>query len=128
MSTLLLDASVWLAAVDTDDAFHHHARELIERSVERNSALAALDVTLYEVTAVALSEWGSPGDALRLAELVLAACPESVVRVDGELLAEAVQTAGERGIPVSEAANAVCARRRGWTVVSTDVARSGAGA
>lgn len=125
MSALLLDASVWLAALDRDDAFHQDAAQLIEGSVKRGAELAALDLTLYEIADVAVTRWGSPSDARRLVELVLAACPQTVERADGELLAEAVEIGSQRGIPVYEATYAACARRRGWTLVSTDVAGAG---
>ncbi|MEX2196156.1 MAG: PIN domain-containing protein [Thermoleophilaceae bacterium] len=122
MSALLLDASVWLAALDPDDAYHRDAAQLIEGSVERGAALAALDLTLYEVADVATARWRSPGDAQRLVELVHAACPGTLERVDGDLLAEAAAIGARHQISLYEAAHAACARRRGWTLVSTDVA------
>lgn len=122
MSTLLLDSSVWLAALDRDDPFHQDASQLIEGSVNRGAALAALDLTLYEVAEVAVTRWGSPEDARRLVDLVHAACPQTVERVDADLLAEAAAIAAERGTTIYEAAYAAAASRRGWTVVSTDVA------
>lgn len=63
---LLLDASVWLAALDRDDPYHVPARQLIERAGDGSAILAGLDLTLYEVANVAVTRWGSPKDAGRL--------------------------------------------------------------
>lgn len=121
MTALLLDASVWLAALDTDDA-EHAAAQAILRAAERDGlALAALDLTLYEVANVATVRWRAPQDARRLAELIAAACPDTLERVDPRTLAAAAKLAAERGLTVYDAAYVEAARRRGWTLVSCDL-------
>jgi predicted nucleic acid-binding protein len=82
VSALLLDASVWLAALDPDDRHHPPARQLIEASPDGSPILAALDLTLYEVANVAVVRWHSPPDAERLVELVRVACPDALERGD----------------------------------------------
>lgn len=46
---LLLDASVWVAAVDADDAYHAASRALV---LDPAKPLGALDLTLYEIANV----------------------------------------------------------------------------
>jgi hypothetical protein len=43
---LLLDASVWLAALDRDDPHHGSARRLLEATASGKVELAALELTL----------------------------------------------------------------------------------
>ena len=117
MNGLLLDAGVWLAARDADDRFHPESREL----VSRGSALAALDLTLYEVANVAAVRWGSTNEADRLVALVLTACADRLVRVDRDLMRAAAATAVRHSITVYDAAYVVCARERTDQLVSTDL-------
>jgi predicted nucleic acid-binding protein len=117
---LLLDASVWLAALDRDDSFHPAAQQLIEAAAAGTATLAALDLTLYEVANVAVVRWRSTADAGRLVTLVRLACPETLERADEELLGDAAAIAGRHGLTVYDGAY-VAAARRGWTLVSGDV-------
>ena len=57
MTTLLLDASVLLAAFDPEDDHHEPARSLLE---DDNVTLATLDLARYEVTNVAVRAWHAP--------------------------------------------------------------------
>ena len=117
MSALLLDASVWLAALDRQDRFHAEAARIVTRA----RPLAALDLTLYEVANVAAVKWRSATDAQRLVRLVTAACEDRLVRASGELLAEAAPLAIERGITLYDAAYVSAAAARGWVLVSADI-------
>jgi predicted nucleic acid-binding protein len=117
---LLLDASVWLAALDEDDRHHGAARKLIEAAADGRVALAALDLTLYEVANVAVVRWQSPKDAGRLVELVQNACGELVEAVSADLLEEAAAVAASEQLSVYDGAYVVAARRNGWTLVSGD--------
>lgn len=121
MNALLLDASVWLAALDPDDVHHGGARRLLEASAAGRATLAALDLTLYEIANVAVTRWRSKDDAARLVELAESACSEMIERVDAELLKEAATIAAEHELTVYDAAYVACARRRDWTLVSGDV-------
>jgi predicted nucleic acid-binding protein len=118
---LLLDASVWLAALDRDDSFHPAARDLLEAAAAGTAALAALDLTLYEVANVAVVRWRSTADAARLLTLVSLACPNTLERADEELLREAAAIADRHDLTVYDGAYVAAARRRGWTLVSGDV-------
>lgn len=116
--TLLLDASVWLAAVDRDDPFHESARALV---AEPGAGRAALDLTLYEVGNVAVRRWRDLGRATRLLRVVVTACGDRLAGVDQELALAAVSLAEEYGLTVYDAAYVAAARRHGWRLVSGDI-------
>lgn len=117
MSSLLLDAGVWLAARDADDAHRPSAIELVEGA----RPLAALDLTVYEVANVATRSWGSSRRARIVVDLVQQACVGSIVRVDERLAEQAIAIADEYGISVYDAAYAAVSKQNGWTLVSTDL-------
>lgn len=118
---LLLDASVWLASLDSDDQHHAAARQLLESAAAGSTTLAALDLTLYEVANVAVVRWRSPMDAERLVRLVTSACPTTLVRADDALLREATTTAAHHRLTVYDGAYVAAARRYGWILVSGDL-------
>lgn len=120
--TFLLDASVWLAALDRDDTHHASARRLLAAAASGPLTAAALDLTLYEVANVAVVRWRSRADAETLVRLVHATCPDTLERADPELLERSAAIAAEHGISVYDAAYVAAARRRAWTLVSGDVA------
>lgn len=117
MSSLLLDAGVWLASRDLDDRFHAEARALVEA---RAGKVAALDLTLYEVANVAVGKWESVAEARRLVDLVLVACGGGLVRADAELLHSASDVAVRRNVTAYDAAYVACAERERLQLVSTD--------
>jgi predicted nucleic acid-binding protein len=112
---------VWLAALDLDDPFHVSSRHLVEAAAEGTRTLAALDLTLYEVANVAVVRWRSPPDARRLVTLVRLACPDTLERVDEELLREAATAAARHALTVYDGAYVAAGQRHGWTLVSGDV-------
>lgn len=109
---LLLDASVWLAALDADDHAHESARTILEASAGDEVALAALDLTLYEIANVAVVRWRSSADAERLVALVLVACPDTLLRVDEGLVRAAAAIATSDRLTVHDAAYVAAARER----------------
>ena len=128
MSILLLDASVWLAALDTDDRHHKAARELIEAATDGGTSLAALDLTLYEVANVTVVRWGSRAAADRVVRLVRLACQGTLERIDEELAEQTIRVAIKHDLTAYDAAYVATARQRGWTLVSgdlTDLVRPG---
>lgn len=122
MNTLLLDASVWLAALDADDPHHAAARGILEAAAADTAALAALDLTLYEIANVAVVSWRSPADAERLVDLVGVACPDTLERVDDVLLQRAAAVAADHELTVYDAAYVAVARKHDWDLVSADMA------
>jgi predicted nucleic acid-binding protein len=121
VSALLLDASVWLAALDSDDAHHDAAHAIVASAGGDASPLAALDLTLYEVANVAVLRWRSPETAERLVELIELTCPATLARAGGELVRAAAQVAAAHGITAYDAAYVAAAQRHGWTLVSADL-------
>lgn len=121
-ATLLLDASVWLAALDPEDDNHEAAAKLVQAAADGTVTLAALDLTLYEVANVAVVRWRSRSDAERLVDLVRLACTDTLERADDELLRLASALAAEHGLTVYDAAYVAAAKRRAWKLVSSDLA------
>jgi predicted nucleic acid-binding protein len=118
MTPLLLDSTVWVASLDPDDRHHVHARRLIEGAGRR--ALAALDLTLYEVANVAVSSWRSPRHARTLVGLVRASCPGTIAQIDERLEERAIALADEHRLSVYDASYVAAAEQHGWTLVSGD--------
>jgi predicted nucleic acid-binding protein len=131
LSHLLLDASVWLAALDPDDRYHAAAQALVESTAddadEETAAdadpvtLAALDLTLYEVANVAVVSWRSQAEAESLTELIRLACPTTLERVDDERVREAIRIAADHDLTVYDAAYVAAARTHDWTLISCDL-------
>jgi predicted nucleic acid-binding protein len=119
MSGWLLDASVLLAAEDSDDPNSVDARRLLA-GVE---PVATLDLALYETVNVAIAAWSDAAAACRLRELVAAVAEDGgLVRADPALLDAASQLALEHSISVYDAAYVAAARAARIRLVSCDVA------
>jgi predicted nucleic acid-binding protein len=116
---LLLDAGVWVAAKDADDPYFATARELV---VDTQRPVACLDLTLYEAANVVGSRWGRPDAARELCRSIIARCGDRLLVVDAELIESALRQAVAHGLTAYDAAYVAVARRRGWTLVSCDVA------
>jgi predicted nucleic acid-binding protein len=113
---LLLDASVWVAAAKTDQRFHPPALSLIDSDEE----VAALDLTLFEVSNAIGVKAGEPDKARWMLETIAIRCGERIVRVDPGLLVAALDHAVEYNLTAYDAAYVAVARSNGWTLVSTD--------
>jgi predicted nucleic acid-binding protein len=116
---LLLDASVWVLLVDPGDRYHRDALELIHR---RADSLGALDLTLHEVSNAIGVKRRNAREAMNVIRLLLACCRDRVVSTGVELAESALGIAVEHGLTAYDAAYVATARRRGWTLVSTDIA------
>jgi predicted nucleic acid-binding protein len=113
-----LDASVLLAAEDSDDANHPEARRLLA-GTER---LATLDLAFYEVANVAISAWKDMAAARRLAGLIAAVADEGgLVHIEPSLLEAAAQLARTHGISAYDAAYVAAAAAARAPLVSCDV-------
>jgi predicted nucleic acid-binding protein len=115
---LLLDASVWLATQNADEADHHAASQIIDGE----QPLAALDLTLYEVANVALERWRSPARARDVLALVEAAC-DQILRADSHLMDRAITIARiyeEQRLSVYDATYAAAAELNDMVLVSGD--------
>lgn len=115
---LLLDAGVWIAAVDPDDRYHSSSRPLV---LDSTLPAVALDLTLYEVANVIGARKQQHDLAGRVCRSILERCDEHLVRVDPELVEAILPAIAEHGLTAYDAAYVATARRYGWTLVSTDL-------
>jgi predicted nucleic acid-binding protein len=119
LSTLLLDASVILAAFDRDDALHEPARALLGDSAV---TLATLDLARYEVTNVAIRAWRTPKWVLPLLQAIEQISNDGgVLQSTNTLLARAAQLAEEHDLSAYDAAYVAAATQTGGTLVSCDI-------
>jgi predicted nucleic acid-binding protein len=117
-SHLLIDAGVWIAAEAPEERFFGAAKALLGRA---RWHAAALDLTLYEVANALGAKRGEAVRAAAACREIELRCAERFVRVGGELIADAAQTASDHGLTAYDAAYVAVARRYEWTLVSTDI-------
>ena len=118
MTTLLLDASVLLAAFDPEDEHHEPARALLE---DEEATLATLDLARYEVANVAVRAWRTPQSVTPLlAAIEKLADDGGVLASTGALLTRAAELAERHTISVYDAAYAAAASDSGHRLVSCD--------
>lgn len=118
MTTLLLDASVLLAAFDPEDDHHGPASTLL---VDAETTLATLDLARYEVANVAARSWRAPES---VAPLLMAveqlAADGGVLASTSSLLARAAELAERHAISVYDAAYVAAAGEADRRLVSCD--------
>jgi predicted nucleic acid-binding protein len=118
VSTLLLDASVILAAFDPEDRHHSASRAILS---EPDATLATLDLARYEVTNVAVRAWRAPEQVSALLEAVERIADDGGALVSsGALLARAAELAEKYAISVYDAAYVAASRQGERTLVSCD--------
>jgi predicted nucleic acid-binding protein len=118
VTTLLLDASVLLAAFDPEDDHHQPARALLE---DDEATLATLDLARYEVANVAVRGWRAPESvAPLLATIERLADDGGVVPSTDTLLVRAAEIAERHTISVYDAAYAAAADESGHRLISCD--------
>lgn len=118
MTTLLLDASVLLAAFDPEDDHHKSARALLE---DEEITLATLDLARYEVANVAVRAWRTPElVAPLLAAVERLAGDGGVIASTGSLLTQAAEIAKRCTISVYDAAYVASADDAGYRLISCD--------
>jgi predicted nucleic acid-binding protein len=118
VTTLLLDASVLLAAFDPEDDHHVPARGLLEND---EVTLATLDLARYEVANVAVRAWRAPESvAPLLAAVERLADDGGVISSTDTLLTRAAEIAERHVVSVYDAAYAAAAEEAGRRLVSCD--------
>ncbi len=118
MTTLLLDASVLLAAFDPEDHNHEPARALLE---DDQTTLATLDLARYEVANVAVRAWHAPESVAPLLTAIERLADDGgVLESTGTLLTRAAELAGHHTISVYDAAYAAAASDAGHRLISCD--------
>jgi len=115
---LLLDASVWIAAADSEDKYHAAARTLV---LDLRRPLGALDLTLYEIANVVGIVKGQREIATRICRTLLKRSEGKLARVDEALAEQAIALAAEHGLTAYDAAYVAAARKYNWTLVSIDL-------
>lgn len=118
MTTLLLDASVLLAAFDPEDDHHESARSLLENE---EATLATLDLARYEVANVAVRGWRAPDSVTPLLTVIERLADDGgVVPSTDTLLTRAAEIAERHTISVYDAAYAAAADEGGHRLISCD--------
>jgi predicted nucleic acid-binding protein len=118
VTTLLLDASVLLAAFDPEDDHHESARTLLE---DENATLSTLDLARYEVANVTVRAWRAPESVSPLLAVVERLADDGgVVPSTDTLLTRAAEIAERHTISVYDAAYAAAADEAGHRLVSCD--------
>lgn len=118
MSTLLLDASVILAAFDSDDELHEPSQQLL---TDPDVTLATLDLARYEVTNVAVRAWRAPAHVAPLLEAIDRISGDGgIIPSTTSLLGRAAKVAEEHTISVYDAAYVAAADQAGAALVSCD--------
>jgi predicted nucleic acid-binding protein len=118
VSTLLLDASVILAAFDSDDELHAPCQRLL---TDPDVTLATLDLARYEVANVAVRAWREPELVAPLLEAVdRISADGGVIPSTTALLGRAAMVADEHTISVYDAAYVAAADQAGAALVSGD--------
>ena len=118
MTTLLLDASVLLAAFDPEDDHHEPARALLE---DDKVALATLDLARYEVANVAVRAWRAPKSVASLLAMIEKLADDGgVLSSSDALLMRAAEIAERHTISIYDAAYAAAAGDAGQRLISCD--------
>lgn len=118
MTTLLLDASVLLAAFDPEDDHYKPARDLLE---DEEATLATLDLARYEVANVAVRAWRAPEAVIPLLAAVERLADDGgVIPSTDTLLTKAAEIAERHTISVYDAAYAAAANEGGHRLISCD--------
>jgi Predicted nucleic acid-binding protein, contains PIN domain len=118
VTTLLLDASVLLAAFDPEDDHHEPASALL---VDTEITLATLDLARYEVANVAVRAWRAPESvAPLLAAVEQIADDGGVLLSTSSLLTRAAELAERHTISAYDAAYVAAAGEADRRLVSCD--------
>jgi predicted nucleic acid-binding protein len=120
LSTLLLDAGVWIAATDPNDRFHQSSASIVSDFTQQ---IAALDLTLYEIANVIGVRKQEPHEARYMSEVLFKRCRgDALVKADPWLAEAASSIAGKESLTAYDAAYVAAANVNGWTLVSADIA------
>lgn len=113
---ILLDASVLLAAEDTDDQHHRAAVALLA-----TGALATLELAVYEAVNVAERRWQDPWASDRLQQRIWAIAElGTLVRVHHRLIQRTADLARQHKLSAYDAAYVAAAERIGAPLASCD--------
>jgi predicted nucleic acid-binding protein len=115
----MLDASVILAAFDTDDDLHDAAKTILS---DTEVTLATLDLARYEAANVAVRAWRSPSQVSPLLDAIDRMADDGgVMPATTALLTRAATLAEQHAISVYDAAYVAAALQAGAALVSCDM-------
>lgn len=118
MNLLLLDASVLLAAFDTEDRYHHQARKILEYPA---ASVATLDLARYETVNVVIRAWQQPNLVPTLLAVIDRVGDDGgLIPSTTRLLQLAADLAIENDISVYDATYAAAAIDSGSRLISCD--------
>ena len=113
---IFLDASVLLAAEDTDDPHHLAASALL-----KTGSIATIDLALYETTNVAEVRWHDPEASWRLQQRIWAIAElGTLIRVDQTLAERVAALVRAHNLSAYDSAYLAGAERVGATLASCD--------
>ncbi len=119
MSTLVLDASVVLAAFDAEDENHDVAKSILANP---EVTLATLDLARYEVANVAVRAWRDASQVAGLLEAVDRISDDGgITSATTTLLSRAAELAEQHAISVYDAAYVAAASQVGASLISCDI-------
>jgi predicted nucleic acid-binding protein len=113
---IFLDASVLLAAEDSDDPHHRAASALL-----KTGSIGTIDLALYETTNVAEVRWHDPEASRRLQQRIWAIAElGTLVRIDQSLAGRVAELARAHNLSAYDSAYLAGAERVGATLASCD--------
>jgi predicted nucleic acid-binding protein len=114
----LLDASVWHESKEADSLHSDACRVL---AVDPDYPVAALTLTLHEVSNSLGARDGRAEEAVDMCRLIAGRCGHAIVAPDPMLMRSAISIAIEYDITAYDASYVAAAHREGWTLVSIDI-------
>jgi predicted nucleic acid-binding protein len=114
----LLDASIWHESKEADSPYVDACRALV---VDTDYAVAALSLTLHEVSNSLGARDGRAAEAVDMCRLITGRCGAAIIEPDPMLMRSAISIAEKHGITAYDASYVAAAHHEGWTLVSIDI-------
>ena len=116
----VLDASVWVARLVRQDAFHDPVKRWMETRRAAGDLFYAPDLLLAEVSGAIRRRLDDPTLATRAVEVLMNLPALRLMEMDRELLVQASKLAAELGLRGADAAYAALAQRLNLPLVTFD--------
>ncbi len=120
MRPVVVDASVWVAALDPKDSFHEESRDFLRRLVRERTPVMVPSLARLEVACAVARKLRDGAKARRLAEAGFEAVSAAVVPLDDLLMAEALDVGTRLLLRGADSVYAAVAERVGADLVSWD--------
>jgi len=129
VSSVTVDASVWVAVADPTDVFSGPSRAFLEATVARGDRVVVPAFALVEVACVLARKYRDPLLGRQLAQQTLSADQVELVPVDEQILALALNQGTDGLLRGADALYAATAHLTGTSLISWDnelIRRAGA--